>query len=230
MLIRQTKKQQQVLHVGRLKAQEVIILKLKTRCSILATDLRKYCSSHNCVIDQVRVNLHKLQISKDLVSQQLALMFLVHFVGDMHQPLHCATEIYDGQSDQGGNGKSVTLTVNSHKYTLNLHALWDHLIQSRDDQNNPAKLSRRLEKEIPNDTSAWTAGDYVTDAVLESFSFSQSNIYPDFHGNGPDSHGCQGNHLGVGYQKVMSNTVNQRLELAAVRLAALLEQAFYHPS
>ena len=193
-----------------------------------ATDLELYCPGQNCVVDQVRANLQKLQTSTDLKSQQLALMFLVHFVGDMHQPLHCATEISNGVSDRGGNGKAVTLTIHRQKYPLNLHALWDHLIQSSDTLNNPVALSLRLEANIPSDTRAWTAGDFITDAALESFHFSQNNIYPDFHKHGPDGNACQGNSLGVGYQNVMSSTVYNRLELAGVRLAALLEEAFSH--
>ncbi len=45
-----------------------------------------------------------------------ALKFLVHFVGDIHQPLHCADN-----HDRGGND----ITVAFFKASTNLHAVWD---------------------------------------------------------------------------------------------------------
>jgi hypothetical protein len=191
-----------------------------------ATDLKNYCVRQNCVLDQIRVNLQVLQNTTDLKSLRQSLMFLVHFVGDAHQPLHCATEITDAGSDRGGNGKPVTLTLNNHDYQLNLHSLWDHQLQSSDNLNDPVTLSQQLEGKIPSDTTAWTAGDFITDMGLESFHFSQNNIYPDFYAIGPDGAICQGNSLDVGYQTVMSSTIEHRLQLAGVRLEALLEEAF----
>lgn len=47
---------------------------------------------------------------------QVALKFLVHFVGDVHQPLHVGQT-----SDRGGN--SISVSLNGHR--TNLHALWD---------------------------------------------------------------------------------------------------------
>ena len=44
-------------------------------------------------------------------------MFLVHFVGDLHQPLHCADD-----NDRGGNDVPVQLYTRSTK----LHAVWDN--------------------------------------------------------------------------------------------------------
>jgi hypothetical protein len=45
-----------------------------------------------------------------------ALKFIVHFVGDLHQPLHCIDD-----HDRGGNGVQVTL----FGQRTNLHAVWD---------------------------------------------------------------------------------------------------------
>jgi hypothetical protein len=44
------------------------------------------------------------------------LAFLIHFVGDIHQPLHAATD-----ADRGGN----CIDVESHPRARNLHAAWD---------------------------------------------------------------------------------------------------------
>jgi nuclease S1 len=58
-----------------------------------------------------------------------ALSFLVHFLGDIHQPLHCADN-----NDAGGNGVLVTWQ-GEPKYTYddvwNLHSVWDEFLVNR---------------------------------------------------------------------------------------------------
>jgi hypothetical protein len=58
-----------------------------------------------------------------------ALSFLVHFLGDIHQPLHCADN-----NDAGGNGVLVSWQ-NEPKYTWdniwNLHSVWDEYLVTR---------------------------------------------------------------------------------------------------
>jgi nuclease S1 len=53
-----------------------------------------------------------------------ALMFLVHLVGDIHQPLHCA--------DRNGDGGATTLLVQWFGKSMSLHLVWDvGLIEKR---------------------------------------------------------------------------------------------------
>ncbi len=63
-----------------------------------------------------------------------ALMFLIHFVGDLHQPLHVATN-----NDRGGNCLPVAflrkrarlVNRNNDSYRPNLHSVWDTDIPER---------------------------------------------------------------------------------------------------
>ena len=59
----------------------------------------QFCQTEKCVISAIEdykaLLADKNQTKK---SRQEALAFLVHFVGDLHQPLHCAT-----RDDTGGN-------------------------------------------------------------------------------------------------------------------------------
>ncbi len=48
-----------------------------------------------------------------------ALLFIVHFVGDMHQPLHCID-----RNDRGGNGIEILIN-GQHQRETNLHGFWD---------------------------------------------------------------------------------------------------------
>src|SRR5205085_7822821 len=65
-----------------------------------------------------------------------ALGFLVHFLGDIHQPLHCAERNHDA----GGNNVPVTWD-GEPKYTYdqvwNLHAVWDEYLVERNIQTMP---------------------------------------------------------------------------------------------
>ena len=69
-----------------------------------ADSLKRYCPhGENCVVGQIRKDISVLKNPKSSrLAQQEALMYLVHFVGDAHQPLHCADD-----HDQGGNLKPV---------------------------------------------------------------------------------------------------------------------------
>ena len=181
--------------------------------------LEAYCPGGACVVDQIRAAAAALRADPGTSSagaspKQIALMFLVHLVGDEHQPLHCSNEIVGGVNDRGGNLKAV----NFEGADLNLHALWDHQIQAGD-TNDPAATSLRLIADLQGkDVSAWLQGDFVADAALESFALAKGTVYPAYYAQDPKS-------LGADYQAKMTPIVDERLERAGVRLAALIETA-----
>ena len=78
----------------------------------------------DCVIaaiERFKQQLRDSSLSKG--RRRFALKFLVHLVGDMHQPLHCA----DNDNDRGGNDVKVVWFGESGK-GINLHSVWDRLI------------------------------------------------------------------------------------------------------
>jgi hypothetical protein len=77
----------------------------------------------DCVIHAIaRFQAAVSDCSKPLSDRSEALKFLVHFVGDVHQPLHVETRFgADGKDDRGGNDVPVTFFGQK----TNLHALWD---------------------------------------------------------------------------------------------------------
>lgn len=64
----------------------------------------------------------------DLGARAYALPWLIHLVGDAHQPLHVVSR-YDaaGRGDAGGNMLSVITPFHPHLSPMNLHAYWDDL-------------------------------------------------------------------------------------------------------
>jgi len=76
---------------------------LPIRQDIQTGDVQNFCPNNDCVINQIQIS--KGVLTDDTKSQSekfRALRFIVHFVGDLHQPLHSADD-----GDRGGNDKLV---------------------------------------------------------------------------------------------------------------------------
>jgi len=138
-----------------------------------------------------------------------ALKYLVHFVGDLHQPFHAITRKQpDGTGDEGANKVNVTF-FGDH---TNLHAVWDsglilHTGRTAEDyatflkENQLAGMSETV----------WRSGTLV-DWAVESHDAAKL-AYVD-----------NGAVLGQSYFDAQIGVVDKRLALAAARLALILEE------
>src|SRR5262249_30504658 len=82
-----------------------------------AYDKERDCPLDNCVVAQILKFEAVLKEKTALPVQRLeALKFLVHFIADIHQPLHCSDN-----HDRGGNDLRYEYSGNP----TNLHAVWD---------------------------------------------------------------------------------------------------------
>jgi len=72
-------------------------------------------------------------VRADAVDRAVHLSWLVHLVGDLHQPLHAATLVNDvyPEGDRGGNDFFVR--PRSNRAGMNLHAFWDQLLGTSGD-------------------------------------------------------------------------------------------------
>jgi len=87
-------------------------------------DLKSACADGNCVSAQIDRNVALLKKRTLPAHVRLeALAFLVHFVGDLHQPLHAGDH-----EDQGGNDLKASYGVMPG---YNLHSVWDGLLADR---------------------------------------------------------------------------------------------------
>jgi hypothetical protein len=84
-----------------------------TNCTF---NLLKDCPDGECVIGAIH-NYTERASKTSSPGQDNALKFLIHFVGDVHQPLHCGLA-----ADGGGNAIHVVWTDDKQK---NLHEIWD---------------------------------------------------------------------------------------------------------
>jgi hypothetical protein len=141
---------------------------------------------------------------KDAKAQ--ALKFVIHFVGDMHQPLHD-----EDDGDQGGNGRHVVF----HGHPDNLHWVWDTGLLE-DISRNPDALAAELESRItPQDRAKWVKGS-IEDWVMEGHRLAQTVAYGDLSNKDPAP-------ITLGYEQQADPVIELQLEKAGVRLAYLLD-------
>ncbi|HXT22642.1 MAG TPA: S1/P1 nuclease, partial [Thermoanaerobaculia bacterium] len=105
-----------------------------------------------------------------------AVSFIIHFIGDIHQPLHTSEDlsfIQDGRpGDRGGNFRPVcflrvsqsgcTQTFNGERSNKNLHAVWDKFMiieTGKDDDAYVNTLDARILALDEATKAAWAAGD-----------------------------------------------------------------------
>ena len=88
-------------------------------------DLKSPCKDGNCVSAQIERNARLLADQKVPTRERLmALALLVHFVGDLHQPMHAGDH-----QDLGGNKVAANYGIVGGR--ANLHSIWDGWLAER---------------------------------------------------------------------------------------------------
>ena len=100
-------------------------------------DVESVCKDGNCVSAQIVRDVKLLKDRRTPTKQRVeALVFLIHFVGDLHQPLHAGEK-----GDKGGNDvKAVYGTYAPSR--LNLHTIWDGYLAERAISTGPSLVHR----------------------------------------------------------------------------------------
>ncbi|KAJ4703394.1 Endonuclease [Melia azedarach] len=150
-----------------------------------------------------------------------ALMFLSHFIGDVHQPLHVG---FTG--DEGGN----TIIVRWFRRKTNLHHVWDTMIIDSALKtfygSDLTVMIQSIQKNITdgwaNDISSWEScrynlticpNGYASESVCLACKFAYRNATP-------------GTTLGDDYFLSRLPVVEKRLAQSGIRLAATLNRIF----
>lgn len=157
------------------------------------------CPDGQCAVEAVEKQTEVLASKASDDKRLLALKYLVHFVGDVHQPLHAGYG-----DDRGGNSYQIQAFGNGS----NLHAFWDSgLIKSL--QEDTDTLSQRLQSKTRKGTmSPWSA----VQAAQESCKIVASDgFYP-------------GRFVGQDYAQAFTPVMESQLVTAGARLAELLNR------
>jgi nuclease S1 len=135
-------------------------------------DIAARCPGGNCVTGKIDEYSKRLKDgSYDRWGAKGDLAFLIHFVGDIHQPLHAAND-----ADRGGN----CVPVDSRSRETNLHAVWDTTVvrglEYSVDSGRPETTAHKLERTYAaeKDADSWIAAD---DIAWESNQLARSDIY-----------------------------------------------------
>jgi hypothetical protein len=202
----------------------------------------QYCGAESCVTKAIAEQVAILKDkSADPRKRTEALRYVIHFVGDLHMPLHASTN-----NDEGGNCVPVHYLRreprDDHNFFVpNLHALWDTAIPERDMEGaEPAEYVAYLSQLFSGDIPKWQlARIHVDEWAWESHDLAESVAYtkliPAVPVETPTAvHSCADAdnigermmrlHLVAGepYQAAAAPIVEQQLVQAGVRLALIL--------
>ena len=167
-----------------------------------------------------------------------AVRFLAHFVGDLHQPLHCAHR----EEDRGGNLVpvqsfhgvyfSITMETASNGHP-NLHRAWDDYLVFEDMAGQDVtNFAHRLASTItPEQAGAWSQGRAL-DWARESHQYAVSNAYRFTDGTAiPSTNALVPLYLNeTNYVAGNAIVVGLQLQKAGVRLAHTLNAALDAPT
>lgn len=208
-------------------------------------DLKEYCGDQGCVTQAIAEQLAILKDKNTEPSRRAeALRFVVHFVADLHMPLHASDN-----NDLGGNCVPIEYfglhpSAHNNSFSPNLHSLWDTAILERDTQTlDASQLAYYLEERFAARMDSWRGGGiHVSDWTWESHNLAESVVYAELQPKIPmetpvamkncadaDNIGARMLALhvtaGEAYQSKAAPIVQERLAQAGVRLAMILNDA-----
>ena len=136
--------------------------------------LEDACKDGNCVSAQITRDVRLLKDRRTSPKERVeALAFLIHFVGDLHQPLHAGEK-----GDKGGNDVAASYGIYSPR-RFNLHSIWDGTLAERAITTGPSPVRR-----YPPAEKARIAAGTVTDWSRESWQVARDVVYASaLHGD-----------------------------------------------
>ena len=172
--------------------------------------------ARDCVVDKIEEFAAELRNPATPRAERLAAFkFLIHFVADLHQPLHASDH-----DDRGGN--CIGLAPSPDGHSSNLHAWWD-TGEVEALGGSVQDIATRLDARISSgQAKAWAAGDPKAWA-RESFQIARNDVYALPSRPTCAQHGFVA--LSAAYQATARRDAALQLEKAGIRMASLLDRA-----
>jgi len=194
-------------------------------------DIPARCHAGNCVtakIDEYARRLKNQNYDKWGAAGDLA--FLIHFVGDIHQPLHAGSN-----ADRGGTCQPVAVAPPEQ----NLHYAWDDAVvvelEARLGTHSPRATATALEKLHPAsavaskglrpEEMAWESHELARSAVYGALGIREKPCAPkacEPAAGGPVV-------MSPAYMKTAAQVAGRQIAKAGYRLGALLNQLWTEP-
>ena len=157
------------------------------------------CPGGQCVVEAIEKQTEVLASKASDDKRLLALKYLVHFVGDVHQPLHAGYG-----EDRGGN----TYQIQAFGHGSNLHAFWDSGLIKTLQEDTDTLSQRLLVKTLKNSTAPLNAAQA---AQASCRIVASDDFYP-------------GRFVGQDYVQAFAPVMENQLVTAGARLAELLNR------
>jgi hypothetical protein len=187
----------------------------------------------DCVVDRIAYWEERLGNPKlDRADRATALKFIVHFIGDLHQPFHAlgvgrgGNDVHVrvfGQSDCGPSTDSGPPRAQSRggsdparPVPCNLHSVWDSRLISRHNLDDPTYVAALKKLIVDKNLGSQPAGTPAQWAE-QSFRLAKEALVKN------------GSNIDEGYYRRHITVIDERMALAAVRLAASLNRILDAP-
>jgi len=207
--------------------------------------IEPFCGAAGCVTKALSEQLAILKDKNAEAAKRAdALRYVIHFVGDLHQPLHTTTN-----ADEGGNCVPLkyfrrNAHEHNHSFSPNLHSIWDTAIPERDAEGaDSSEYADMLDALFAADIEGWQkAGIHVEDWVWEGYDFAESVVYGDLTPKiaiepNVAVHSCSDDNnigerllrqnivAGEAYQEKAAPVAEKRIAEGGIRLAMILNDA-----
>jgi hypothetical protein len=188
------------------------------------------------VIQAIKLHMEQYESESSTASEKaLSLSWLLHLIGDLHQPLH-STGLYglpslEAGGDQGGN----LICLSGQGSTKSLHVFWDLQIIDVDSIDEIEQIARSLLQTRGESLQIQSEASEIEAWLGESLELANSRAYsPEVLGSSfglINGENCKTNQaerisLSIGYKEMSKDISADRAVLAAKRLASFLNQTF----
>lgn len=145
------------------------------------------------------------------------LVWLLHLVGDIHQPLHCVTRVSNAEPDGDNGGNKEKLECAGCATVL--HAFWDNLLGTSKTAQEAIQPAIATAKGLPATDAKLAGVSDVREWVTEGVEAAQQTVYqpPLGDGDGPFT-------MANDYEKAAKAVAEKRVALAGARLGNLINK------
>ena len=183
------------------------------------------------ILTAIAENTRILRTGSDPARRGVALAWLFHLVGDVHQPLH-AVQLFTREYPNGDRGGGdFCVRVAQDRAPLSLHRLWDGLITSSNNTRTLRNIAIELQSRFTRSGLSELAVTAPEAWAKESFEIAMKIAYQNgaFHGTPKGKRrNCRevtdAAVLPTGYAAIARKIADRRMMLAGYRLADLLQQ------
>jgi hypothetical protein len=181
-------------------------------------DLKAACKDGNCVSAQIERNARLLADRKVPARERLmALAFLTHFVGDLHQPMHAGDH-----ADLGGNRVAATYGIIAGR--TNLHSIWDGWLAERAISTPPAGPAALLAQVVPAERERIASGS-VEDWSNEMWGKARDLAYQTLVGDPCGAGPVERPVMDEAEVRALIPAVREDVVEGGIRLARLIDDA-----